>query len=200
MFRANRLGVLGLGMATGAFLTAIALAQPKAASDEKAKAENFTAFPEIQVPMKHEVRGGRHVPVPDRDKLLARFKANHPRPIPAGATPLVKVRTAQVNEGVPYLLSALTRIEIGRYQLGEFDEIVGMAANVFRIAADLEPTAAGKRGFYQDQVAYFKGIERFTAMRVQAGNDPFHQSNLARFYRLQAETDLIAFEKSLGGG
>jgi hypothetical protein len=198
MFRANRLGVLGLGMATGVLLTAIALAQPKAANDEKPKVEYFTAFPEIQVPMKQAE--GRKEPMPDYDKLFARFSSKHPRPIPADATPLVKVRTAQVNEGVLYLVRMRTRIQIGQFRSEEFVEFVHVAADVFHIAAELEPTVAGKRGFYQDQVAFFKEVERFTTMRVHAGTDPGHQTNLARFYRLQAEADLIEFQQSLGGG
>ncbi len=74
------------------------------------------------------------------------------------------------------------------------------SGDVFRIAAEPEPTVAGKRGFYEDQVAFFKELERFTMMRVNTGADPVHQSNLARFYRLDAEADLIRFEQSPGGG
>ena len=197
MSRANRLGFLGIGIAVGSLATAMALAQPKAANDEDSNAKNFTAFPEITVPMK-QVDGGKE-PAPDHDKILSRFKAKHPRPIPADAAPLIKVRTAQVNEGVFYLLRMQVRLQIGQFRDEEVRELIRLAADLFQIAAELEPTVAGKRGYYQDQVAFFKEIERFTAKRVRTGTAAPHQLNLARFYRLEAEAELIKFQQSLGG-
>lgn len=200
MLHANRLGILGLGMATGALVTALTFAQPKAANDEKPKVEDFTAFPKITVPMKQVDRGGKNEDVPDYDRLFARFAAKHPRPIPADAAPLIKVRTAQVNEGVLYLMRMRPRMEIGPFRPEQFAVLVRLAGEVFRIAAELEPAVAGRRGFYEDQVAFFKELERVTGKRVRTGTVPPQELDLARFYRLEAEADLIRFEQSLGGG
>jgi hypothetical protein len=93
-----------------------------------------------------------------------------------------------------------TRIEIGQYRSEQFAEMVRVATDVFRIAMELEPTPAAKIGYYEDLVAVFKEIERFTTMRVNAGVDPPQHENLARFYRLQAEADLIQLKESLKGG
>jgi hypothetical protein len=103
-----------LPVATASLITAQVLGQPKQAGEDRNA--SFTAFPEIKVPMKEVDRGARKELVPDYDKLFARFVSKHPRPIAPNAPPLVQVRTAQVNEGVLYLVRMRTRIEIGQYR------------------------------------------------------------------------------------
>jgi hypothetical protein len=82
----------------------------------------------------------------------------------------------------------------------EFEEIIQVVDDVFHVAAGLEETAAGKLGYYEDRVAFFKFLEERTVARVNAGHFPPHQLNLVAFYRLQAEADLIQKKESLKGG
>ena len=72
-----------------------------------------------------------------------------------------------------------------------------MTSEVFRVAAELETTAAAKVPYLEGRVIVMKDAERFAEARVSSGTDPSHQLNLARFYRLQAEADLLILKEQL---
>src|SRR5947209_7576458 len=110
--------------------------------------EPFTAFPNVEVPMRvlDGVKGPNGEPVKrfDVEKLVERPMAIARRPVPADATPLRKVQIAQVYEGTLAFLGTLNRL-LG---LGcePKDATAGMrlAEDVFRVAIELEDTPAGR--------------------------------------------------------
>jgi hypothetical protein len=72
-----------------------------------------------------------------------------------------------------------------------------MLGHVYRAAAELEPTPAGKFAALETRVLALKECERFTEARTSAGNDPPQQLNVCRFHRLQAEADLLRLKEQL---
>jgi hypothetical protein len=181
--------------AAASLITAHVLAQPKQAGEDRNA--SFTAFPEIAIPKKNDEREGFKGNVTDLDRLFARLCEKHPRPIPPNAPALVKVRTAQVNEGARYLIRTSTRFELGTFR--DFSEMVRVTSDVYRAAAELEPTAAGKTGYLEDRVAVLKFVEELVIHYVREELSP-HSQQIATFYRLQAEADLIQLKESLKGG
>ncbi|MBX9622230.1 MAG: hypothetical protein K2X82_00290 [Gemmataceae bacterium] len=168
-------------------------------------ADPYTAFPNLVIPMKPLVLDGRPVVDPDgRPQMTADLPkrvrealAAGPRPIPADAPPLTKVRIAQVNEGVAYVISTQRLIEQGQFRSTEYFGFLKMAVEVFRAWAELEPTPAGKVGAYEDRVVVMKLAERFAVARVQAGTDPPQLLHESRFWRLQAEKELLLLQDEL---
>jgi hypothetical protein len=195
MAHANRLACIGLGIAAVLLLGPSMLAQPKAAGEDR-KEPAFTAFPRITMPRKEVQLGDRKGMWPDFEKVYSRLTAGYPRPIPANAAPLAKVRTAQVNESVGYFRGIVPRFGLTESERDFLPEMLHVSNDLFRVAAAAEPTAAGKQGLFEDRVALFKYFERVTQSKVDAGSSPANRLNLARFYRLQAEAELILLRQS----
>ena len=195
----NRFARLGLGIAAVLRLSPSMPAQPKAAGEDR-KEPAFTAFPRITMPMK-EVQLGDHKGMrPDFEKVYSRLTAGYPRPIPANAAPLAKVRTAQVNESVGYFRGIVRRFGLTEAEGDFLPEMLHISNDLFRVAVAAEPTAAGKQGLIEDRVALFKFFERVTQSKVDAGSSPANRLNLAHFYRLQAEAELILLQQSSKDG
>jgi hypothetical protein len=182
----------GAGLALVALTLAYVSAQPpkKAPGDlseERFKTESFTAFPDIAPP-----------PVePQGEKLFKQLFAGFPRPIPDGATPLTKVRIAQANEGAVFAFKAYQLLICGNWAPGNFQEFAQVTAEAYRVAAELEATPAGKVAVFEDWVASLKGVERTIDARVDAGTDAPQRRNQARFWRLQAEAELLLLRERL---
>jgi hypothetical protein len=154
----------------------------------------FTAFPDLKVPMKDLPGAGQ---VPDDDKMFGRLTRGHPRPVPADAPLLRKVKLAQLNDGAVYLITTRKVIRIGKWTPQDCAELLRMVSDVYPVGAELADDPAEKVGWHEDRVVAFKWIERFTEARVNAGTDPPQMINLVRFYRLQAEADLILVKDQL---
>jgi hypothetical protein len=172
--------------------------------------EPFTAFPELRlVPRPPLPPPGASAEAREQyerehrrafEDLLKvkRLQAGFPRPTPADAPPLIKVRIAQVNEGTAYLMRIKEMLGVGRWTPQDFNDLVKVMNDVYRVAAELEKDPAEKVAILSEQVLMFKDVEWFTQARVEAGADPLHQLNTARFYRLQAEAELIQAKERLG--
>jgi hypothetical protein len=115
------------------------------------------------------------------------------------ASLLTKVRIAQVNEGTAYLLQTFQVLAVGKWTPQDFDNLVKAAADVYRVAAELETDPAERVAVLAERVSVFHYAERFTQSRVEAGTDPPRQLNQARFYRLEAEADLIRAKEQAKG-
>lgn len=188
-----------LGSVTGRALERLSAAQPP----EKP----FTAFPDLRGPLtpslletirdgKHEViknPDGTPVMVLDYEKLFAQMIGQFPRPIPKDAPALTKVRIAQVNEGMTYILKAKTQISICQFSASEFTACLNMIRETCQTAALVENDLARKRAAYEAQVILMWEVENFTKVQVETGNDRSQQLNRVRFYRLQAEAELLQF-------
>jgi hypothetical protein len=59
------------------------------------------------------------------------------------------------------------------------------------VAAELEPNPAEMVAILVERMSVFNDAERFTEARVNADTDALQQLSMARFYRLQAEAELI---------
>lgn len=200
MARTNRHAAIGFETAVAALLlTATVFAQPKAGNRE-APGDAFTAFPEITVPREVIERNGRKATRPDFKKLFSRFTTGQPRPILKDAAPLAKIRTAQVHASAGYLRGIEPRFGLTESEADDLLEMIHTSNDLFRVAVAAEPTAAGKQGLFEDRVALFKESERFTEAKVNTGARPPHRLNLARFYRLQAEAELLVLQQSQKAG
>lgn len=146
----------------------------------------YTAFPELQIKT-----------MEDYKNLVGRMEKEIPRKIPENGTAVEKIKTAQFNEGIAYLLRFRILIETGAYRPEEYREFLSMANDVFRVAAELEPTDAKKLKWHEMRVQNMSDGERFVSMRVKSGTDPVRQLNLARYARLQAEAELAELKERI---
>ena len=168
-------------------------AKPVAKDDPAENSKDFTAFPELKVPLQEAVRGR-----PDYDKLIARLDAGRAaiaRRTPEDAPPLQKIRLAQLTQGIAYLKKVIEVISIGRFNDEEFKGMMEMCVKVHHMGANLSEDAAVKVKWLEDGVVMLKFIEYYAYSRVDAGNAPPQTLSLARFYRLQAEEDLIRLKE-----
>jgi hypothetical protein len=163
--------------------------------------EPYTAFPELTFPLKWwkmpNDPPGRAIMIPDDDAVFARLKALLARPVPPDAPPLRKVRLAQVYEGAVYVYMFGERMRIGFYTSTDYGRYVAIVADVFRAAAEVEDDPAGKVAFYEDRVRLLKVAEWYTVVRTNVGTDPPYALNETRFYRLQAEVELLKLKADL---
>ena len=160
--------------------------QPPAAAPP---AEPYTAFPKLTAPP-----AGFDLPKRVADRLALG------KQVPADAPPLTKVRVAQVEEGVRAITMTRTRIQLGQFTSADYTNYMRLIAEVFRVQAELEPVAAGKVAAYEDRVVVMKEVERFATIRVNAGTDPPQTLHEARFWRLQAEKELLLLQEELAKG
>jgi hypothetical protein len=161
----------------------------------------YTAFPDV-TPATFDWppprgRDGRPVKDPLRSSIFFRLQPVLTRPVPPDAPPLTKVRLAQLYEGTEYLLRFQEKLWHGSFRTGEYASYLNMVADVFRLAAELDGTPAGRVALYEDRVRVMKEVERYTGDRVNAGTDPPHALAETRFHRLQAEADLLRLKDEL---
>ena len=115
-----------------------------------------------------------------------------PLPIPpTDASLLHKVRHEQVLEGLVYLHRINELIRVGAWNPQFFDEYIETTSDTYRRAGDQEANPADRVPWYEARVRKLKGFELFTQTRVKDKNDPPLRLNIARFWRLQAEADLL---------
>jgi hypothetical protein len=157
--------------------------------------ESYTAFPDLDPPMieMKDYRGpdGQPLKVLNLVKMFGRLNALLARPVPADAPPLRKVRLAQVYEGTVYLYRFQEQIRLGRFQPPEYETYMKIVSEVYRAAAELEDTPAGKVALFEDRVRLLEHAERYVEPRVITGTDKPYTLNEARFFRLQAEAELL---------
>ncbi|MBX9579792.1 MAG: hypothetical protein K2X87_05740 [Gemmataceae bacterium] len=165
-------------------LVLVAAAAGHGSARPAADADPYTAFPKLVPPPAGRPGDG---PPPALPKLV----------FPANATPLDKVRVAQVHEGESFLARVRARIELGQIDGPDFEEYYRVAAEVYKVKAELAPDAAGKVAAYEARVVAFKGWERFVEARVNAGTDRPQVLHLARFWRLGAEKELLLLQEGL---
>jgi hypothetical protein len=169
-------------------LAVLLAAQPA----EKKPDPAYTAFPDLKPP---PMPGGDE---PDREAAWAAYDkamaglVTPKLPAPAAApTPLQRVQFEQVRAGAAYLEKMRHVIAIGRWEPEFFAEYLKVAAEVHKVAADLDGTPAGRVKCYEARVVLMKELERFVGRRQDANVDPPQHLDLARFHRLQAEADLL---------
>ncbi|MBN9518761.1 hypothetical protein J0H58_09615 [bacterium] len=152
--------------------------------------EPFSAFPELAAP-----RPNNPDPKQSVDDVLtapiARLAAAVAAAERKDATTLQKVRVAQVKQGLQYLERTRARVKIGAFNAGDFNDFLRMSVATFQAAARLTDDPAEKLLWLEDEVRVLRAVEQYTLNRVEAGAEPPHNLNAARFTRLGAEADLL---------
>jgi len=185
------IAVLGVA-AAAAWIVSAGNAQPV----PKDKPKAYTAFPELKVP-----RRGDMPTHPDDEKLFARLHAGRDAIVkrtPENASPLHKVRVAQMNEGIAHITKMKELLRIGRWVPTDFVEVVPVIAETYRIGADLCENPADKIMWFEERVVMLKFWEEYADVRHRlAVDDPPQVIHLARFHRLRAEAELLEFKAEL---
>jgi hypothetical protein len=117
--------------------------------------------------------------------------------LPADASAIRKVRHAQATAGLSYLARINAVIRIGSWNHQYFFDVVLMASDVYRVAAELEESPGDRVPWYEERVRALKTLERFTEIRVNFGTAPPQSLSLARFFRYQTEADLLLLKEAL---
>ena len=175
--------IVGLGLLLLAVAPGSAQLPPAGPKPDWLEADPFTAFPKLAAPPP----AAADAPRPALPKLV----------FPPNATPLEKVRIAQVNQGETFLIRARTRIELGQFDTSDYEEYSRVAAETYKVKGELAADPGGKVAAYEARVVVFKEVEAFTVKRVEAGTDRPQSLNLVRFWRLQAEKELLLLQEEL---
>jgi hypothetical protein len=177
-------GILAAVLATGH-------AQPPAVTP------TYTAFPDLRTPLvPTNVGEGKVAPWPEYAVLHARLVAAAARQQSPDAAPAVKVRCFQLKAGAEFLRLTHVRRMIGfNTSSNSLAEVTAMVNDVYRVAADAEPDAAGRRTMTEERVRVLKELERQTEDSVPNILPPA-DLDFIRFHRLRAEAELLA----LAGG
>lgn len=157
-----------------------------------------SAFPELKPPTGPEGKDVTPEAIAKYQRELndLLFK-DIPAALPKNPTPLQRVRYEQAREGIQALRLIKKNIEIGNWTSQELGGLLTLATDVHRVAADLEPTTAGRVRCYERRVILFKEIERFCGIRFEAGSGPHQDFGGVLFRRLQAEADLLTLKSKI---
>jgi len=151
-----------------------------------------TAFPELKSPAfeSREIKGsdGSTYSV-DVEKDVIPLPALPD--LPTGASPIRKVRLAQIREGLAFIDATKHYISTGSWSQLNFAEYLQIANEVFRVAAEFEDIPVKRLAWYEARVRQLKGIEHFMQRRVKHGTAPPQDLDMASFVRLQGEIDLL---------
>jgi hypothetical protein len=117
--------------------------------------------------------------------------------VAADAPPLRKVQAEQVREGMAFLANVK---ETARLGVSDIDTLVGaqiFAADVYRIAAELEDTPAKRVAWYEARVRTMKEAEQTIEQGVRSGVSTRQNLHALRFARLQTEADLLLLKSEI---
>jgi len=151
----------------------------------------YTAFPKLKLPE----------PLFDKDysaKMDELVIKGILRDLPQDHSLLERVRYEQVRAGLDCVNKMQILIGIGKWRVDYcLNKYLQIASQVYPVAAELESTAEGKIRCYEAGVLVLKEIEAITETRVEAGSDPSFDLETARFYRHQAEANLMRLKDEL---
>jgi hypothetical protein len=117
--------------------------------------------------------------------------------VAANAPPLRKVQAEQIREGMAFLANVKETVRVG---VSDIDTLVGaqvFAAEVYRIAAELEDTPAKRVAWYEARVRTMKESEQTIEQGVRSGVSARQNLHALRFARLQAEADLLILKSEI---
>jgi hypothetical protein len=158
------------------------------ANPERRLGPGGTAVPELKLPPLP--KGGAADVSAYREQFNGLLFAGALPPLPETAPPIQRVRHEQVAEGLAYLKTAHQLMDVGRWDGADQAAFLKMT-DAYRLAAGLQTTPADRVRCHESRVLVLKDFERFTTVRVETGNAGPQALNLVRFYRLEAEADLL---------
>ncbi|QJW96183.1 hypothetical protein [Frigoriglobus tundricola] len=119
-------------------------------------------------------------------------------PVPtADAPPLRRVRFVQAQTGSDYLERVKYRMKTGIYNLAILRELQIIAADTYRLAAELEGAPAKRVPWYEARVRKLKAFEEFVRSRVEDKDEAPQRLDVAGFQRLRAEADLLKLKTEI---
>jgi hypothetical protein len=158
---------------------------PEAPPPQPVLPSGYTAFPNLRPFVPRD----RSDPTP-----FPRGDAPASLPVlPADAPALLKVQREAALEG----FLCLRRIHLREVSQGPGEDYIfhiDTAANVYRLAAELEETPAERVPWYEARVRVLKMAERFTEIRILNRSIDPEALHTARFFRLRTEADLLRLQ------
>jgi hypothetical protein len=124
------------------------------------------------------------------------FIANAIKP-DAADSPLRKLQKERCRERAIALATIKRVIEAGNYSPSYYHDYAALQMTFWQNLAELMDKPADRVKCYELRVDAAKELERFTSVRVEAGNDPPQALPIARANRLDAEIDLIKLKERL---
>ncbi|HEV3436403.1 MAG TPA: hypothetical protein VG122_03525, partial [Gemmata sp.] len=120
--------------------------------------------------------------------------------LPKKHSALERLRFEQVQEGLRSIDKMNKLIAEGKWEPDLFPVYSNVTASVYMVAAGLQPTNKGKLRCYEAQLVFANMMEKMISVSAMASRDPFQESDSARFYRLEAEAQLLKAMDVLGEG
>ncbi len=120
--------------------------------------------------------------------------------LPKKLSALERLRFEQAQEGFRAIAKMIKLIAEGKWEPDLFPVYSNVTANIYMVAAELQPTNKGKLRCYEAQLVFANMMEKFIRDRVKLKSDPSQESDSARFYRLEAEAQLLKEMDVLGEG
>lgn len=117
----------------------------------------------------------------------------------AGDTPLRKLQKERVRERAQYFTRIESLIETGRWDEAYLSDLLKTRMVFADNLAELMDDPANKLKCYEMRVTALRGIETFIAERVEKGNSPPQNGNLAKATRLEAELESLKLKEMLKG-
>jgi RNA polymerase sigma factor (sigma-70 family) len=164
---------------------AAAPAPPAGMAEVKVGEEPATAFPD-----KLEAAGK---PIAE---LCPRLLTDDPPADAATDSPLVKLQKARLRELVRVIRLAVGSVYTGWGNDAPALQRLAAALDKLPAAVDaVEPTAEGRRRWYEERVALAKSVERVSAERFKTGSLQQDYLHLTRVLRVEAEIDLLKLSR-----
>src|SRR5262245_52573764 len=132
-------------------------------------------------------------PEPKLDPFVA--KAIEPDP---KDTPLRKLQKERCRERAVAIGHIKGVIEIGNWLPSYYTDYIKLQSTLWENLAEAVDTPADKVKCYELRLDAMKEIERFTKVRVEAGNDPPQHLNIAKANRIDAEIELLKLKEKAG--
>lgn len=155
-----------------------------------------TAFPKLKPP-EHQFNAGKFNAELYEKEFSGLILNNILPELPKDATLLQQVQYEQVREGLAYLRQVKDYVILDRWDVANYAEYMAIATKIHGVAAELHTTPTGQIRCYEARIILLKDIERSVQIRVDLGNQAPQDRNSSRFYRLQAEADLLKLKESL---
>lgn len=135
----------------------------------------------------------------DRAAQLDPFIARVVKPDPKDS-PLRKLQKERCRERATAVARIKEIIEIGNYSPDFYSNYGKLQMTLWENLAEVMDQPADRVKCYELRLDVLKEIERLTAIRVMAGNDPPQMLPIARANRIDAEIDLLKVKAEVEKG
>jgi hypothetical protein len=156
----------------------------------------YTAFPDIKPPLMYTLVQNADGTTTVTDKQSASVRLPAFPTVGNDAPAIRRVQYEQIQEGVAFLARLKEVARLGAQDPRDV-RAVGVAAEVYAIAAELEADPAKRLLWFEARVRILKEGEETIHANVLRGSMSPSALHLARFERLRAETDLLRLQAEI---